>query len=214
MKSFAITVIALACLLLSGSASRADITFEVTAASTLGPYSGYELTISEPSSPDFTYFVFEDAGMIRVYAFKIEGLVDWTLVTGEQFLCPATSMNINDTWRFIDDGVSETVATVAAQEAVDTDAGTFSCYRVDIEWVDDPGTVRESLWFSSGAGLIQDRDFYDGTQESNWQAELIDYIIVAGLGYFPLAVGNIWTYKETYLPVAASTWGAIKSAYR
>jgi hypothetical protein len=214
MKTYAITAMAVLCLGVWGSAARADLTIEIAAGNTLDTHAGYEMTMSEPPFPGVVYFVFEDAGMIRAYAYRLVGDPNWTVLSGEQYLCPAASMSINDSWRFIDSGLSETVATVAAQEIVDTDAGSFSSFRVDIERVDDPGTVRESIWFSAGVGMVQERDYTDDSVPGDWQMELIDHTVAGGSGYFPLAVGNTWMYKETLLPVASTTWGSIKSTYR
>lgn len=214
MRIFAPIALASAALLAATSPAFSAQTFELYADSTMDGHNGSLMRVIEPGYGGITVFFFEEEGKNRVYAERPLGSDAWTVKPGAQYICKSTTMTIGETWRFLDDGVEETQATVGAQESVTTDAGTFSCYRVDVERVSNPGTVIESLWFSDGVGLVKERDFFDGPTPSDWQAELLNYTIVGGSGFWPRSVGNVWNYKETILPVETTTWGAIKSEFR
>jgi hypothetical protein len=213
MKTLAITAVVV-CLAFINSPTLASETYEITSLGILDSNAGFNLRITEPGETGSTFFVFEEAGKIRMYAVKVDGEVDWTVFPDAQYLCQATSMSINDTWRFLDEDGAETVATVVAQQSVTTSAGTFSCFKVDVELASDLGAERESLWFSSGFGLVRDLDFFVGSVAITWQTDLISHNLAGGSGFFPLAVGNIWDYEETLLPVESTTWGAIKSKFK
>jgi len=213
MKRIAITAVVIVFMSLTGSPALAAQTFEITADSTLNGNDGYLMQITEPGEGGSTMFLFEEAGKIRAFAERISGSSTWDIFSEPQYICQSTSMTVNDSWRFLDDEGEERVATVVTQESITTNAGTFSCYRVDIESATNPGTVITSLWFSSGVGLVREDDFYEGTTPVDWRFELQSFSLAGGSGFFPLAVGNVWQYGEIILPVEFTTWGAIKAKY-
>ncbi len=45
------------------------------------------------------------------------------------------------------------------QEQVTTAAGTFPCYRIDIDLVSDPDATVQILWLSDGVGLVKEYYF-------------------------------------------------------
>ena len=211
MKILTMLAVFLAFLITLPSLAFADETFEVTADSTLFGNPGFTVRIMEPGYPTETVFAFVEAEMIRIYAVREAGS-PWEVLPGSQFLCRATSMSIGNTWRFLnDDNDNETVATVVAQENVTTTAGTFSTFRVDVALASAPGTINESLWFSSGVGIVRFEEYIGGVLD--WKSDLFSDNIVGGLGFFPLAVGNQWVYGDINVPVVSTSWGAVKSKY-
>jgi hypothetical protein len=213
MKSFAIVAIVFASLFIISSPALADENFEIVADSTMDGHAGFLFQIRDPGNSSFTMFVFEEAGKVRVYATRDFGTTSWNIQSGVQYICPVTSMSISDTWRFLDEEGSETVATVAALESITTAAGTYSCYKLDIEIVSDPGIVISSFWFSSGVGLVRHTNFVGGTTQIDWQSDLLSFSLAGGSGFFPRATGNIWYYEEISSPVESTTWGNIKAKF-
>jgi hypothetical protein len=201
------------CLAAFGAPALAGQTFEIVADSTLDGNAGFLMQITEPGENGATVFMFEEAGMIRMYAMRAHGFDFWVVFPGGQYICPVSAMSINDTWRFLDDEGIETIATVIGLESITTAAGTFACYTVVVEDINNRGTVLQTLWFSSGIGLVREMDFFEGPTPINWQSDLQSYNISGGSGFFPLAVGNRWDYAEITNPTQATTWGAIKSKY-
>lgn len=210
MKAVAIAAVVIACLFLGYSPSSANETFEIVADSTLDGNSGHIMRVTETGAPvGASFFLFEESGMIRAYAYRIDGFTPWMLMPGPQYLCPANSMTIGQTWRSLDDEGQETVAEVVSQEMVTTAAGTFSCYKVQAEHVNNPGTTIGELWFSLGVGVVKQTDYVPEV----WESELQVYHIAGGSGFFPLATGNVWEFMDVFSPVQATTWGAVKSKY-
>ena len=206
MRTFVIALVALALLCTLAASVVADETFEVVADSTINGNDGFLLRITEPGEGGTTLFLFEEVGKIRAYAEREFGSAVWDIFSGAQYVCPATSMSLNDSWRALDDEGEETVANVVAQESITTGAGTFTCFKVDIARASNPNTITENLWFSSGTGLVRQYD----TFPDDWQSDLQNVIITGGSGFFPLAVGNTWDYSEISTPLETSSWGAVK----
>ena len=146
-----------------------------------------------------------------MYAIRGDG-GDWSVMTPSQYLCPVSSMTIGESWRYIHEDPAEVAtATVALQEDITTNAGTFSCYRVDIMYASSPDTLQHSMWISDGAGIIMEA--YYGMNEHGvygyWTDELDDHF-VAGTGFMPMTVGNWWVYYGQWTGTEESSWGAIK----
>ena len=208
MKSLVI-VAAVICLFAANSPVQSDETFEIVADSTLDGNPGFILRITDPGYPGFNLFVFEESEKIRFYAGREDGEPGWTVFSGFQYLCPSTTMNVSDSWRFLDDEVEETIATVVALEPVTTNAGTFPSYKVNIAHASNPTEVISIMWFSSGFGIVKQWDYFPEI----WRSDLQEYSLVGGSGFFPLTLGNRWDYAEIQVPVEESTWGAIKALY-
>ena len=212
MKILTMLAMTLVFLITAPSLAFADHSLEITADSTLAGNPGFIVMITEPGFPIGSFFVFEEAGKIRVFASREGGSPNWDILPGSQYLCRAITMSIGDTWRFLDDDSGgETVATVVAQENVTTTAGTFSTFKVDVALASDPGTINHSVYFSSGVGIIREEEYFAGVL--NYRDSLFSSNIVGGSGFFPLAVGNQADYAEDIVPVEATSWGAVKSKY-
>jgi len=211
MKTFVLSAAVAALFLAAGFPAQANEIFEMYADSTMDGHAGVLMRTTDNGVIDATLFLFEEAGMIRAYAEREFGSPTWDIFSDAQYITPATSISIDDTWRFLDEQGSETVATAVAMESITTPAGTFSCYRADVEIVSDPGTVVSSMWVSSGIGLVRQMDFFQSSSPA--QFDLQSSNLVGGSGFFPLAAGNIWEFTEIILPVESSSWGAIKAKY-
>jgi len=209
MKSSAICVLATLCLFLIASTALANESFTMTADSTMDGNDGVLMRITATGESGSTMFLFEESGMVRAYAERDDATGTWEFAVGAQYICPTTSMTINDTWRALDEDGDETIATVVAQEMVTVTAGTFSCFKVEVAKVSASSTVIQELWFSSGVGIIRQTD----TFPVPWQSDLFNFGLVGGSGFFPLSAGNIWNYQEITSPVESSTWGGVKALY-
>ncbi len=215
MKPIVISVAIIMSLFLISAPALADSLFEVVADSTLNGNAGFVLKISEPGEGGVSLFIFEEAGKYRAYAEREFGSSVWDVLPGQQYLTPTTSMNISDSWRFVDeDNGDATTATVAALEMITTPAGTFSCYKVDVAVDNNPSVVVFSVWFSSGVGLVRQIDYFDNGTPAFFQEDLQSFSILGGTSFLPFFVGNTWSYIDIATPVQETTWGAIKAKYK
>jgi hypothetical protein len=197
--------------LMAGTSAMADEVFTTTVDSTIDGNAGTILTIENAGGPTEAFFVFPQAQMIRVYASRDEGSPTWDILTGSVSLVPKNKFTAGDTWRFLDDELGgETVAVAVAEESVTTAAGTFTAWKVDVALVTNPTQPTQSLWFAAGVGLVRPVDYLAQWIET---ASSLDTYSTTGNGYFPLVVGNTWTYVESEVPTAGSSVGEIKARY-
>lgn len=197
--------------LMASTSAVADNVFTTTVDSTIDGNAGTILTIEDAGNPTETFFVFPQAGMIRVYASRDEGSPTWDILTGPVFLVPKNNITAGDTWRFLDDDLGgETIAEAITEESVTTAAGTFTAWKIDVAPVSNPANRTQSLWFASGVGLVRQVDYFDQwiERESN-----LESYSTTGNGFFPLVVGNTWTYIGTEVPTEDSSIGELKSRY-
>lgn len=202
------SVIAVICLFLclSPSAGNTQYTQTFRADSTMDGNAGSIFRIVEPGSTSEDIFIFEEEGKYRVYAIREDG-DSWVYLTPAQYFCPVSSMTVGETWRHINRGLAdETKATVTLQEDITIPAGTFSCYKVDVEEVANPGVIVQSLWVSDGYGLIKE-SWFEG--DGYWISDLESYY-ATGTGFMPRDVGNWWAYGGYLIGTEESSWGAIK----
>jgi len=208
MKTSATAVLLAVCVLAVGLPTQAqNETFHMYADSTMDGNDGTLMWIIEEGDTS-TGFLFEDGGMIRVYAFRGAGM-PWEIFSGAQFLCPASSMSINDSWRALDEDGDATTSTVVAQESITVPAGTFLCYRIEVVKDIAPSTVIQNVWFSDGVGLVKQTDTFPVV----WVSVLFSFQVPSGSGFFPRGPGNIWNYQDVTTPVESKTWGAVKALY-
>lgn len=208
MRASAIATLLVGCLLvISIPAAAQNEVFTMYADSTMDGHNGTLLRITAPGEST-TGFLYDDGGMVRVYAFRDDLVGIWFVLPSAQYLCPTTTMNISDSWRGLDDN-GATTYTVVAFESVTVPAGTFMCYRVEVVNDSDPGTLLRNLWFSDGVGLVKETDFFP----VYWVGALFSYQIASGSGYLPMGSGNIWNYQDVTTPVENTTWGGVKALY-
>lgn len=191
----------------------ADETLTVVADSTLAGQAGFVVHSVYGDNTGESIFLTEESGKIRFYATREFGFSSWDIVASAQYLVPTSTLTIGDTWDYINtDNDEATVARVGAEESVETAAGTFSCYRVDIERVAAPGTAYETMWFAAGVGFVRNQGFLNGSMD--WRDELQSHAIAGGTGFMPLAAGNSWNYVEVPVATVITNWGELKSTYR
>jgi hypothetical protein len=193
--------------------AQAGETLTVVADSTYSGNDGFVVESVEDESFGVSIFVGIDAGKVRIYAFRDFGSQIWDDVGDPQYLVPSATLNIGDTWRFVDsDDGNETEAEVMALENITVVAGTFSAYRVDIIETNAPNDLYETMWFANGIGFVRSQGFLNG--EVDWTDDLATYSIVGGGGFFPLAVGNTWDIVYGIVSTERGTWGGAKALYR
>ena len=195
-----------------GTPTMADQTFTVTADTTIDGNAGKMMFIEEPGYGNQTVFVFDEGGLLRVYATRDGGSDIWNVLPGTQYVVPTTSITAGMTWRFIDDdGVVETRAEAIQQETVTTGAGTFPmAWRIDISRVSSPSQISETHWIVEDVGMIKSVTYFG--QWITWESTVESYS-VTGTGFFPLDVGNIWQWVDATVPAAETSMGSIKSRY-
>ncbi len=207
------TITALFLVMLAAAPVMADESITVVADSTLSGNAGYVVHSTPTEDPGSSIFLYEEAGKLRFYATRDFGSQDWDILPTAQYIAPTSPMTVGDSWSFIaaEDGAA-TVAEAVGQESVTTPAGTFSCFRVDIERVASPGEVVETMWFAWEVGFVRNEGYLDGYVD--WRDELQSYTHAGGTGYMPAAVGNVWVMAEITVPGEARSWGGLKSLFR
>ena len=214
MKSTVIvSTVAIMCLFLlitPSAGSAQDLTQTFRADSTMDGHAGSLFRILESGYPGEDIFIFEETGMYRVYAAREDGGT-WEYFTPAQYFCPVSSMTVGQTWRAINWGMAqETLATVVLEEDITVAAGTFTCFKIEIQVVSNPDVVVQTNWISDGGGLIRE-SFFEGT--GYWISELLSSS-VTGTGFMPRVVGNWWSYSGFEVSTEESSWGAIKKEVR
>ena len=111
---------------------------------------------------------------------------------------------VGNTWTQKGHREAQVQTIVEGYEAVEVSAGTFpDClkHKIVITEAKAGSPLRSSLvngtrylWFAKGVGIVKMR--YEHASGTTTGAELLEYNIpVKGEEYFPLQVGNAWTYK-------------------
>lgn len=189
----------------------ADMTFTVTKDSTMDGNAGQLLEVTEPGYPTETFFLFVEDGLVRAYATRDNSTGAWQTPLIPIYLVPSTSITAGQTWAFLPTGSAFlTQAEAIKEESVTVGAGTFDCWRVEITAVGSPDDVLAVFWFANGVGFVKQDEFESGA--SAWKVELESYSVSGG-GYFPLDVGNTWTFLGLEVPNRASSMGDLKSRF-
>jgi hypothetical protein len=208
--TIAASVLIVVILFLGSSGGNAQMTYIFRADSTMDGSAGTIFRITESGSPGQDVFIIEEDDKYRVFALREDG-AEWFNLIPAQYFSPISSMTIGETWRFVNDnGTDETRATVVLQEEITTNAGSFLCYRIDIENLLEPGTVSQSMWLSDGAGMIREKYF----EASGYWFNDLDNYFAAGTGFMPRVVGNWWSYAGQLVGTEESSWGKIKKELR
>ncbi len=111
---------------------------------------------------------------------------------------------VGNTWTQEGGWDSQTKTTLQDYEQVETAAGTFpKCLKHKTVFTDAKASsaLKNSLvngtrylWFAKGVGIVKMR--YEHANGIITEAELLEYKVPGNTtGYFPLQIGNAWTYK-------------------
>ena len=198
MKKLCIPLLAFGLLTFCATISTAGpaLRFEIYADSTLAGQPGFLLNIDEPGVPTETLFLYEDAGRVRVLALREDFSPDWEFYAPNTYLAPAVGEAAGTTWAFIpNDFDGLLTATLERFGNRTVPAGTFFTALCINRPVSAPGVDLEAIFFAADVGLIT--EFYFGEGE---HLRLLNYSLMGGSGYFPLAVGNWWDYEVYFEP--------------
>ena len=213
MRTLVLVCLSVFIMALAVSPALADETITVVADSTYAGNAGFLVQTSDSEGFGQTLFVGPDAGKVRIYASREFGSQVWEDFPGAQYLVPMSSLNIGDTWRFMNsDNDLETIAEVTALENISVVVGTFSAYRVDVAEVASPSVIIETMWFADGVGFVRNQGYLGGSLD--WRDDLSSFTIVGGSGFMPMAVGNTWFHVFVSVPTENTSLGGLKSQYR
>lgn len=204
---------ALLCLAsLATTCAFADEVYTITADSTMDGSAGVLMTIEDPPGAlASTHFLQTQAAKIRVYASRDAGSPTWTVHATPIYMVPKNNVRVGDTWRYLDesDG-SETLAEAIVEESVDTPAGTFMAWKIDVTLASDPTKRVRTVWFADDLGIVREVVYWD--QWIQWE-RLLDTYTVTGNGHFPLTVGNTWSLVSGGVATEPNSVSAVKGQY-
>jgi len=169
--------------------AHADETWTVYADSTLAGQYGFLVIFLDESGGGDTMFISPEAGHQRFMAAREFGETEWNMVPEGWYVAPGPDDTIGSSWSTIDDDFER--ASKEYFEGVEPytgPLGTLTTARCPIRPNSEPDTFTEVRYWSEGVGLVA--DFWPGQGTDI----LIDFNIVGGTGYFPLAVGNTWSF--------------------
>ena len=191
--------------------ARADRTISVAADSTVFGQPGSLVRIVVNAAESRTFAAVESESQILVYAVRPDVTGEWSLLDPGQYFCPEFAMSPGQRWRFLDDedGATRTAEAVGL-ENVSVASGDFLAWRVDVSRDDQPSAVVLRMWFAGNVGLVKEVVFDGGARVA--RTELESYT-VSGSGYFPLVVGNTWTYADLPVAADASSVGRLKARH-
>jgi hypothetical protein len=178
----------------------------VVADSTLAGQDGYILLRENPGGSDnlANYFMVDEGGQIRFFAFRKAGAPDWTIHPDGWYWGPPPGAGIGDSWTTAPGNYDRpSRSTLHGYETVVTPAGTFSaavCVAHPEAMGDAGPAINAVRYFVEGVGLVL--DFWPWLSGAY---VLQSYSLAGGSGPFPLAVGNWWEYLEqegVYYPSA------------
>jgi len=195
MKRFIVFISALLIFVALPAASQAFDRIEVYADSTLYGVPGFLTTIEEAGNPPNSYFLYEDAGKVVVFAIRFGGDQVWYGTPLGTYLVPPSGSLVGDSWAFLPSRFGEPqTATIENFDHRSTPAGNFITASCAVRVDTDPTHMTGYFSVADGVGIV--RSFAMDYLEVS---TLRSYYLVGGSGYFPLAVGNWWEYDVTYV---------------
>lgn len=171
------------------SSANADEIWTVYADSTLAGHYGFLVTMLDEENFGQTIFFTTESGHQRFFATREFGESGWNMLPEQWYVAPGPGDMIGSSWSTIDDDWER--ASKEYFEAVETFSGpygNFTTARCVIRPNEAPDTFTEVRSWAQGVGLVADSWPGDGTDV------LTGFNIVGGEGYFPMAVGNTWSY--------------------
>jgi hypothetical protein len=189
MKLLTIITMVLSLCLGIASFAHADETWTVYADSTLAGHYGYLVTFADESGSGDTIFITLEAGHQRFMANREFGETGWNMFPEGWYVSPGAGDIVGSSWSTIDDDFERPSKEYFEEvEPYTGPLGTLVTARCPVRPNSEPGTFTEVRYWSDGVGLVADSWPDQGTDL------LTDFNIVGGTGYFPMAVGNTWSY--------------------
>jgi len=169
--------------------AAADEIWTVYADSTLAGQFGYLVTFADEDNTGTTIFLSTEEGHRRFVAHREFGTEFWQMFPEGSFVAPGPDDSVGSSWStFLDDFDRPSTEHFEAVESFSGPAGNFTSARCVIRPNEEPETFTEVRNWVLGVGLVGDFFPSDGTDV------LTSFNIVGGTGYFPLAIGNTWSY--------------------
>jgi len=169
--------------------AQADMFWDVYADSTLAGQDGYLLKLTDESGEGFTIFIIEELGHKRLVAERMFGNDDWEIFPEGWYVGPGPDDSIGSHWTTIADDLGRPSSEYFESiEPYSGPLGTLITARCVTRPDEDTDTYSGVRYFGQGIGIVAEYWPEDGTDV------LTDFSIVGGSGYFPMAVGNTWTY--------------------
>lgn len=169
----------------------------ISSEGTVDGHEGYLMDIFDFGVIEGTFFLFEESGQIRFFAFREDG-GPWDMLPPGTYLSPSSSAQIGASWTFLDDDSGQpSTSHLEAFEAVTVPAGTYNSAKCVVRLDEEPDSVVETMFFVDGVGLVREYWPGDTTEDA-----LTSFHIAGGSGYFPLAVGNWWEYESDAVAVS------------
>lgn len=156
--------------------------FTISSQGEMDGHDGYYQTRTVDGSLMQTDFFFVEGEYLRWYATRPAGNPNFQILPEGTCWVKIYNLRIGDSWNSIFGG--PVTAIVTDTGTVATPAGGFFAYK--IPHVTAGGDTVLISWVSENTGVVQ--------WWINSYAPLTGYSIVGGDGYYPLAVGNHWTY--------------------
>ncbi len=134
-------------------------------------------------------FLAPDSGHVRFVAFREQGQNNWEMLPEGAYVAPAPGDGIGSSWSTLADDLDRpSTSHFEALESLTVPAGTYATARCEVRPNENPEILTSIRHFATGIGLLS--DFFPGDGADI----LASFSIMGGSGYFPLAVGNTWSY--------------------
>ena len=169
--------------------AHADEEWTVYADSTLAGHYGYLVTFVDESLNGDTIFITPEAGHQRFLAVREFGQTAWEMFPEGWYVSPGPDDTVGSNWPTIEDDFGRpSKEFFEGIEPYTGPLGTLTTARCPIRPNSEPDIVTEVRYWSEGVGLVADFWPEQGTDI------LTGFNIVGGTGYFPLAIGNTWSF--------------------
>ncbi len=189
-KRFALVLLPLSILfLIITNVSYGAYTFEITSYDTLDGYEGYMMEGWSGDTLDAIRFIFEENDYIRWYAGKESEEDTFTVYHEGSYIVKTSNLMLDDQWNFWWEGDSSratVVDTASLSLYIEDRDTTVFAYQVEYQGIEG---LEGIIWWCGSIGWVQFEN------ESPPPNILISWNIVGGSGYYPLQVGNQWTFE-------------------
>jgi hypothetical protein len=195
MKASLLIAMALALLLCLSPPTQAQVpdSLRFVGTTSLNGHLCHILNVWQEGELDESHYYYEENGYVRFYALQDSG-GPIEMLDEDNYYIVKQAPQVGDTWLIFMEGTPNGYpadAEVISSEMITVPAGSFQTFVVECRDTVTSELVFTYYWSSSvSLGIV--------AMGGNWGlGELTDYDLVGGLGCFPLAVGNWWTYDLT-----------------